>query len=164
VNEEVGIVLDDDTVRFLSGGCSLLVGTVSADGRPHAGRGWGITVLEREPLRVRVLLDARDARTLENARGGARIALCTADVPTLHSVQLKGRVIGAEPATDADREKQRQYTDAFLHDIHSTDGDPLHILHRWAECDVVAAIVEVDESFDQTPGPSAGTVLARATP
>lgn len=157
-------MLDDDTVRFLNGGCSLLVGTVSADGRPHAGRGWGLSVLERRPLRVRVLLDARDARTLENARSWARIALCAADVPTLHSVQLKGRVLGAEPATAADREKQRQYTESFLNDIHTTDGDPLDILHRWAECEVVAAMVEVDESFDQTPGPSAGTALARVAP
>ena len=39
-------MFDPETRAFLESGCGLLVGTVGADGEPHAGRGWGMDVLE----------------------------------------------------------------------------------------------------------------------
>lgn len=149
-------MLDDDTIDFLHGGCALLVGTVDETGTPHAGRGHGLTVLSVEPVRVRLLVDADDHLTLANLRPGAPVAICTADVPTLRSLQLKGRVVTVQPGTAADTAKQQQYAHDFTDDIHRTDGDPLEVIRRWADRDVVACEVDVDEAFDQTPGPSAG--------
>ena len=149
-------MLDDDIIDFLHGGCALLVGTVDAAGLPHAGRGHGLTVLSSDPVRVRLLVDAADSRTLANLQPGGPVAICTADVPTLHSLQLKGRVVSVEPGTPADKAKQEQYAHDFTQDIHRTDGDPLDILERWADCEVVACLVDIDDAFDQTPGPAAG--------
>ena len=99
-----GPVLSDELAAFLEGGCALIVGTVGADGRPHAGRAWGIEVLDAEAGRLRLLLDAADGPTLANLAGDdPRLACTGADVRTLHSRQLKGRSLGTEPATGADR-------------------------------------------------------------
>lgn len=149
-------MLDSSTITFLHGGCGLLVGTVDEAGVPHAARGQGVTVVSEDPLRLRLLIDVDDTRTRSNVGSGSMVAICSADVPTLTSLQLKGRVLAVEAATDTDVAKHRQYATDFIHDIHRTDGDPLEMLRRWAYRSVMAMVVEIDESFDQTPGPSAG--------
>ena len=65
-------MFDPETRAFLESGCGLLVATVSADGAPHAARGWGLDVLDvGPPARLRLLLDADDERT-HRARGRRR--------------------------------------------------------------------------------------------
>lgn len=151
-------MIDDATTRHLHSGCALLIGTVSADGRPHAARGHGVRVLDADPLRIRLVLSAEDAVLLENLRGDGRIAITTADVATLHSIQMKGVAAPVEPATDADHAIAASYTDQFLTDIEHIDRYPRPLLDAWAVTTYVACTVTVDEIFDQTPGPSAGAV------
>lgn len=152
-------VFDEATIKFFHAGCSLLVGTVDATGKPHAGRGWGLTVLDPLTGRVRLLVNLDDAPTVANLQPDAPVAITTASVRTLQSVQIKGHVVCVEPATEADETKRVQYTADFTNDIHETDGDPLEMLQRWAASRIVACVVDVDSSFDQTPGPSAGTPI-----
>ncbi|HSB88135.1 MAG TPA: hypothetical protein VLD86_17610 [Ilumatobacteraceae bacterium] len=147
-------------IEFLHSGCALLVGTVDETHRPHAGRGHGLTVLDPESGRVRLLVDADDEVTVTNLHPGAAVAITTANVRTLHSVQLKGRVVQVEPATEADDAKRLQYTSDFITDIHETDGDELDILRRWSDCRILACVVDIDCGFDQTPGPAAGTQMS----
>lgn len=150
-------MLDEATIEFLHGGCALLVGTVDASGLAHAGRGHGLTVLSADdPVRLRLLVDRDDAHSVANLYPGAMVAICTADVPTLRSLQFKGRVLAVEPATPDDLSKHQQYARDFTWDIHRTDGDLLPMLRRWADRPVLACVVEVDDTFDQTPGPTAG--------
>ena len=131
--------------------------TVSADGEPHAGRAWGLDVVEDGPRpRLRLLLDADDAVTIEHAVEGGAIAVTAASVRTLRSVQLKGRVGGPEVAQPGDAERTQRYTDAFFGDIMDTDGTSPALLERFVPRAVVGCTVEVHERFDQTPGPSAG--------
>jgi hypothetical protein len=152
-------VLDPATIEFFHGGCALLVGTVEESGMPHAGRGHGLTVVTAVPLRVRLLIDTEDARTAANLRNDAHVAICTADVLTFRSLQLKGRVVSIEPATADDEAKHRQYAHDFTNDINRADGDPMEMMLRWTDRPVTACVVDVDETFDQTPGPSAGQRL-----
>jgi hypothetical protein len=154
-------VLDGEITEFLHSGCALLVGTVDATGQPHAGRGLGLTVLDARAGRVRLLADADDAPTIANLQPGALVAITAASVRTLRSFQMKGHVVLVEPADEADASKQAQYTDDFIRDIHETDGEPLELLRRWTDHPSVACVVDVDSSFDQTPGPSAGSQLRR---
>ena len=71
-----------------------IVGTVGPDGEPHAARGWGITVPTTPSTTVRLLVDADDADGLRHLADGGAVAVTGADVPTLRSVQLKGRSLG----------------------------------------------------------------------
>lgn len=146
-------------------GCALTVGTVGPDGAPHASRAWGLTLTATSTSPVRLLLAADDATTLANlgrdGDHGGRVAITGADVRTLRSFQLKGRVTALEPATEEDHEKADRYCDDFFTDIEVTDGTPRVLTERLRPANYVACTVEVEEAFDQTPGPQAGSPVER---
>ena len=150
-------LFDPETKAFLEGGCSLIVGTVGPDGEPHAGRGWGLEVLDDgDVATVRLLLDAADSVAIGHLADGGAVAITAADVPTLRSVQLKGVATGTDALTDADVEKGDRYTDDFFEDIHRTDGTPRDLLERFRPVGYLPCAIEVRERYDQTPGPGAG--------
>ena len=150
-------MFDEGVIEFLHSGCALLVGTLDATGLPNAGRGLGLTVLDARAGRLRLLVDADDAQTIANLQPGALVAVTAASVRTLRSLQMKGHVVLVEPANGADLAKQKQYSDDFIGDIYRVDGDPLEMLKRWVDHRSVACVVDVESSFDQTPGPGAGS-------
>lgn len=156
-------VFDDELTAFLESGCALIVGTVAAGGEPHASRAWGLDVTRRgdEP-EVRLLLDVDDATAIEHAAEGGAIAITATSVRTLRSVQLKGRTLGLEVASQADGERAQRYIDQFFTDIHETDGTPAVVTARLVPNGYVACTVEVRERFDQTPGPGAGARIEAA--
>lgn len=157
-------MFDEETAALLASGCALIVGTVNADGEPHAGRAWGLDVLEDgEMVRLRLLLDIGDPTTVEHAAAGGAIAVTGTSVRTLRSVQLKGRAVGVEVAGPADLDRAQRYLDAFFTDIEETDGTAPHLLRRFAPVGYVACTVEADERYDQTPGPGAGSRLGGRT-
>lgn len=155
------IDLDDpDTLQLLHSGCALVIATLGPDGAPHATRGWGLTVVDAATGLLRVLVQTDDALTLDNIRNGAAVAVTATSVPTFRSVQLKGRGRSVEEPTPRDAQCQAEYTAQLVEDIHVTDGHAVDVLERWARRQVVPCLVQVDTSFDQTPGPGAGTAIA----
>jgi hypothetical protein len=156
-------VLTPETTAFLEGGCSLIVGTVAADGAPTAARGWGLTVLDRSAAECRLVLDLRAVRTRADLAATGVIAVTAADVPTLRSIQLKGEVLGTEPAVEADRTRAVEFADAFFGDINRTDGTDLEVLRRMFPADFFVCVVRFSEIYDQTPGPVAGAAIGGRT-
>ena len=154
----------DETLRaFLERGCAMIVGTVGADGTPHAQRAWGCTVVDEAT--VRLLVDGADPTLREHLDGG-RIAVTAADVRTLRSVQLKGRVAALEEEPTAeDLRRCGIHNDEVFTDIEETDHFPRELVERMVPLSYLVAVVSVTELFDQTPGPSAGApVGAGGTP
>lgn len=151
-----------DDVAFLERGTAFIVGTVSADGAPHASRGWGIDVVGES--RVRLLLDADDEGALADLAATGAIAVTAADVRTLHSTQLKGRVVSVAPGDETDAARARRFCDQFFTDIRETDNTPYDTLERMVPSSYVVCVVDVEEFFDQTPGPGAGAPVGRAAP
>jgi hypothetical protein len=152
-------VLDEELGAFLEGGCALLIGTVTPTGRPTASRAWGCTVIDAGRGRMRVVVDSHDATTMGNLASRGRVAVTAADVPTLRSVQLKGRCIGVEPAIPDDLDTAAAYCAKYYGDVALVDGFPLSLCERFTPAGYAACVVDVEELFDQTPGPSAGRPL-----
>lgn len=157
-------VFDAGTVAFLHSGCALLIGTVDDGGRPHAGRAWGLRVLDGDRPMVRLLVDAEDEVTLANLAAGGAVAVTGADVRSLRSLQLKGTAIGVEPLDPADAEVAADYAEAFYTDVVEGDGTDRSLVERLTPVGYVPCTIEVLEAFDQTPGPSAGQPLPGPTP
>lgn len=153
-------MIDEATATFLRTGCALIVGTVEADGAPLACRGWGVPHLDAEAGRVDVLLDADDEDVRRTAVEGAPLAITAADVRTLYSVQLKGRCTARREQRADDWDVARHYLDAFMTDVEETDGTPRRLLERLVPTTLWCCTLEVEASFDQTPGPGAGAPLA----
>ena len=60
-------MIEPEIVELLESPCSLIVGTVDADGLPDATRGWGVEVLDEAPG-CGCLLSANAETTLANLR------------------------------------------------------------------------------------------------
>jgi hypothetical protein len=155
--------LDEALVRFLRSGCTPIVGRVTPEGAPVAMRGWGIHA-EVDDATLRLLLDADDVAALGGPAPGDRIAVTATSVPTLRSVQMKGRLTAIGPADATDLERMRVFLDAMYGDIAAADGFPRALLERWQPAEVVVCTVAVEAIFDQTPGPLAGAPLAGRAP
>jgi hypothetical protein len=152
-------VIEPKIVELIESPCSLIVGTVDADGLPDATRGWAAQVLDGG-ARIRLLLAANAVYTLANLRTTQRIALTATHFSTLNSVQVKGVALTVEEATDDDRELFMEFCRGCVRAIHQIDETPEEILWRFVPSGVVACVFRADELFDQTPGPEAGKCLA----
>src|SRR5690606_7630371 len=115
--------------------------------------------------RIRIAVAADDPVIVDNLTGGtspagdAFVAVTGADVVTLRSLQLKGRVVAVGPPDDGDRALADQHADVFTRKIEATDGHPREGMLRFLPTDLVMVDIVVDEAFDQTPGPGAGAIL-----
>jgi len=146
------------TKEFLESGCALIVATVDADGEPHAGRGWGLDVLE--PNRFRLLVDADDLQLRTNLAANGSIAITATHVPTLRSIQLKGHAAETEPRGEADMARLQRFCEEFFADVEATDGVPPSMMQRIVPGSLIPCEVTADAIFDQTPGPGAGSSLS----
>jgi hypothetical protein len=152
-------VLSEELGTFLESGCGLLVGSVSPDGAPHAARGWAARVVDAGVLRV--VVSAADDVLLDNLAATGAVAITGADVQTLRSSQVKGRVRSVVTATETDVALVEAYCDGFFRRIHELDGNPIEQLRRLVPTAFSAVELDVLEGFDQTPGPGAGVALGR---
>jgi len=150
-----------ELMTILETGAGLVVGTVSADGEPRADRAWAASVVDAESRRLRFVMSADDPAVFENLQSGS-VSLTGAEAITYQSVQLKGRPVVVETPTAADVELARLQSETFFEAVHRSDGNPVESLRRMLPHRMVAVEMVVDETFDQTPGPSAGTALAGA--
>jgi hypothetical protein len=153
-------VLPDDVVALLESGCSTFLGAVDPDGRPVASHTTGIQVVE-DGTRLRVMVNRADHEAIAALEPGGAVAVGATDVYTLRSIQLKGRVVGTETATAEDRIRTDAYIAAFADAVHETDGTDVELMRRALPEDFVAVVTTIEDVFDQTPGPQAGTNLTR---
>lgn len=154
-------MLDPELVELLGPGSSIVVATAGPDGEPRATRGWAVRVADPATDRVRVVMTADDPVSVGNLTGGW-IAVTGADVRTLRSAQVKGKVAVVEPPTADDLARLADDSELFFAEIHATDGNPMELLRRLLPHDVVAVELVVDEQYDQSPGPVAGAAVGGA--
>ena len=143
--------------ELLESGCALLIGTVDSAGIPHASRCWGLDLEDPATGRVRIVLSADDPVTSANLQSTGRLAVTGTDIGTLRSVQGKGRVLSVGPATAADRRRASRYCEALTGDIERVEATPRALVERLVPTDYQACVAVLDEWYDQTPGPSAGS-------
>jgi hypothetical protein len=150
------VVFGSDLQPVVEAGMALVVGTVSIDGEPRAHRAWSATVVDSDERRIRFVMSADDPDVVAHLESGA-VSLTGADVATYASMQVKGRPVLVEAPTVVDLECARVSTDAFFGSINRTDGNPLELLVRMLPLTYLAVEMIVDETFDQSPGPKAGS-------
>ncbi len=131
-----------------------MLGTADAMAVPDATRAVGVAALDSRRLRVLISPEARTARA--NAVVGSRAAVSVSDITTYRTVQWKGRVVSAgEERTPGDLALLHRHVEAFC-EASARVGIPSTLAARLFPLDVVPLVVEVDELYDQTPGPGAG--------
>ncbi len=147
-----------ELMSMIDDGAGLLIGTVTANGAPRGVRAWAAWVVDPDEQRLRVVFTADDPVVVASLEG-RKVAVTAANVRTVRSVQLKGRVVSVEPPTPADMEITERQTQLFFTAVHETDGNPIELLNVMRPCTHLAIEMIVDEQYDQTPGPTAGSAL-----
>jgi hypothetical protein len=147
---------DQRPAWFLEPGLSVLVGTVDRTGIPSCCRGIALT---GDSSRLTVFVPiATSQRVLQDVATTRRLAVTASQIVTHQTVQFKGRAGNARIAADAEQALVQSRFDALC-DVLDRVGVPRRLSARLAHWPAFAIDLVVEESFDQTPGPHAGTRL-----
>lgn len=145
--------------RFVEGGISVIVATVDADKIPTCCRAIALsTKNDFETVTVYVPA-ATGQETIANVATTRRVAISASEPLSHASVQIKGVSRGVKFAAASEEELVRTRLHQFA-DVLAELGLPRRITHRIAHWPAFAIEVSVEQVFDQTPGPKAGTPLA----
>lgn len=154
--------LDGKQLSWLLQHRSAAIVAIVSDGNvPYATRAWGLAPLPGSPARLRLVVSSDDRSRFDDRGESCAIAVTAGDPVTLRALQMKGRTLGpVEPATDQDRAEVGRYCDAFFRAVEEADGTDRRLMERLAPAEFVACTIEVDELYDQSPGPGAGAALS----
>jgi hypothetical protein len=142
---------------FLESGVSMVGASASGALVPEAFRMWGASLGEGGVLRALVSSDAGE--TFANVEEGTRLCMTFADPLNLRSMQVKGRSLGrAEPPGPEDLACMQRYEEVFCPKSR-LNGTPPALLDGVRPRSVFVVSIVLDDAYDQTPGPSAGSRL-----
>ncbi len=157
-------VLADELARLAEGGVAVIVGTHDTNRVPEMVRGWGVRVLpDRQQIEL-CIAECSGGRTLHNLADNQQIAVTVVIPSTYRSVQFKGSALETSAPFPEFLERVGRHREAFIQEVDLV-GVPRPLATRVfsAEMEVSPAKVKirlsVDEIFDQTPGPKAGSRL-----
>jgi hypothetical protein len=160
----VPAALSPELQAFAATGVVVVVGTRSADGAPAISRGWGVRVVPGGQALEVCVFAATNRPTLENVTDNRQIAVTLTSPSTYRAVQVKGRAVDVSDGSRADADRVDLHLDLFLREL-ATVGLSIPQMRRVLEDErdvspeLVKIRLEIDEIFDQTPGPSAGARL-----
>lgn len=142
---------------FLGSGVSMVGASANDELVPEAFRMWGASLSDDGVLRALVSSDAD--QTFTHIREGTRLCMTFADLLTAKSLQVKGRSVGVASAPGpADLACMERYQEA-LYPKSRLNGTPRALLEGIRPRSVFVVSMAVEEAFDQTPGPKAGSRL-----
>lgn len=138
----------------------MSVAARDANNRPVVARAFGCRVSADRRVVTIFLGKAHSPLALQCLRENGVIALAVTRPISHETLQLKGRVIGFAPVTEADLEEMQAYQASVLEEIMPkgyTPGFVKAVFGAAGEC--VAVSFEPAALFNQTPGPHAGEQL-----
>lgn len=159
------LILTPDQAAFLQGPLSMNVGAVGRDGWPCVSRAQGVIVARDRRTLTLLLSAARGRAVLEALDAGSAITLVASRPATHATLQLKAAGATRVATSAAHRTASARCVTAFSDELE-TLGYGKSVRAALAAIlptdDLVALRFAPEIVFDQTPGPDAGRVLARA--
>jgi hypothetical protein len=144
--------------RCLEPELSIIVGTVDAQGVPSTCRAVALASDDGlETLTVYVPV-ATSHSTIQNLATTKRLAVAATHPRTNAATQLKGTTIETWLARDNESELVRSRLEAFGEVLESI-GVPRRLTRSVAHWPAFAIRIRVEQIFEQTPGPNAGSPM-----
>ncbi len=156
--------LPEDVKAFIERGASVMVGSRDSELVPELVRAWGPRIsVDRTGVSVCVAM-AASAKTIGNLQDNGRLAVTFALPADSHAIQLWGRCIGTGPPRRDDLTAVQQHRDVFARLNTGLGVPPAFVEALWrrelaGSPDMVAIRFVVEQIFNQTPGPGAGSPL-----
>lgn len=144
--------------RSLEPAQSVVVGTVDAQGVPATCRALAIVSQDDlETMTVYVPV-ATSHTTIQNLATTKRLAVAATHPFTNAATQIKGSAIEIRLARDDERATVSARLQAVA-DVLESVGVPRRLTHSVTNWPVFAIHMRVEQMFEQTPGPNAGSRL-----
>jgi hypothetical protein len=144
--------------RCLDNNVSVVVGSVNSEGEPSTCRALALTS-EDGLSTLTVFVPVSTSRdTIANVATTRRITVVATHPLDHYSVQLKGRAETVRLASEDDADRIRRGFDGFAELLNGI-GIPPRVTNAVTRWPAFAIDVQVEEIYDQTPGPKAGARL-----
>jgi hypothetical protein len=152
-------MVDERILRVATdGGTSVLVGSADADAVPACCRGIAV-MTDRALARATVYVPvATGGDVIANAASTKKLAVMITRVVEHVGVQLKGTVEAIRVAGDDEAPFVRKRLNEFA-DVLDEIGFPRRLFRSVTHWPAFAVELKVDEVYDQTPGPRAGSSI-----
>jgi hypothetical protein len=144
--------------RCLELGLSVIVGTVDAQGVPTTCR--AVAVASDDGLKTLTVYVpvATGHATVQNVATTKRLAVAATHPCTNAATQLKGTVFETRLAREDESVHVRMCLEAFA-DVLESIGVPRRLTRSMVHWPAFAICIRVEQIFEQTPGPNAGSPL-----
>jgi hypothetical protein len=139
-------------------GVSVIVGSVDAAGNPSCCRAVGLRTDDGLKTVTVFVPVATSKDTLANVAATERLAVVTTHPISHCATQLKGVVARTRPARDDEKPFIVEHFAGFG-GVLNTIGYPLRVTRSVAHWPAFALEMRVEEIYEQSPGPKAGTRL-----
>lgn len=137
---------------------SLYAGTVGIDGFPVGCRAVALTARDDLSAITVYVPMATSSDLVAGVAATKRLAVVATYPPDHFAIQLKGTTTAVRLAADDERDLIRDRIEGFAEILHAV-GYPLRLVRSVNHWPAFAIDMRVDEVFDQTPGPKAGTPI-----
>lgn len=144
--------------RCLEPGLSIILGTVDANGVPATCRGVAVASDDNLATLIVYVPVATSHTTIQNLATTKRLAVGAMHPMTNAATQIKGIVVDTRLAGEDEAAFVRARIHAFA-DVLDGAGVPRRLTHSVAHWPAFAIRMRVEQIFEQTPGPNAGSPL-----
>ncbi len=146
---------DQRTLRCLEPGAAILVATVDTQGAPWSCRGFALKSDDALASVTVYVPMATSQQLIQHVAVTGRLAIASVLIIEHLSFQLKGTTRAARAAREDEAPFVRARLEAFA-DVLEELGVPRRRTRSFTHWPAFALEMNVDEIFDQTPGPNAG--------
>ena len=154
----MAVETEERILKCLAPGVSVIVGSVSAEGVPACCRAAAMRSTDNLTTATIFVPVATSQETIANVAATKRIAVVST-YPIEHlATQMKGTVRRTRPAAEDERDFVKAYLDSFMAVLHQL-GYPPRATNAVGYWPAHAIEMDVEQIFDQSPGPRAGARL-----
>lgn len=150
--------MNERLAKCVEPGVSVIVGSVDADGNPSCCRAVGLRTDDGLATVTVFVPMVTSTETMANVSATRRLAVVTTHPISHCATQLKGIVERTRPARDDEEPFVVSHLGGFG-GVLNTIGYPLRVTRSVVHWPAYALEMRVDEIYEQSPGPKAGTRL-----
>jgi hypothetical protein len=155
-------VITPDIAAFLQGPNSIMVASHDESLVPDIARAVRVTCHAGDRVTVDLATAPSQGVLAQLARDG-RVAIVCELSSTHRTLQIKGRTVTIAPTPEEERPAVEAAADAFFA-VCETLGLPRRLTDRAVRWPTTTVLVQIDQVFEQSPGPGAGEPWRNPSP
>jgi hypothetical protein len=158
-------MIPEELIAHVHGPVVILLATRDAGYRPHMNLSPGARVSADRTQLTCYVPEVASRQLLADLADNGRMAVTAGNPLTHQAYQFKGRHLASSPMSREDEAVQDLWREKVLHAVKPMEAFGVGRLVRSIKLRPgIAITLRLEEIYDQTPGPRAGTVIFKNAP